>query len=60
MKQSNQSIQNAGANVSKLIWTLLAVCLHLITASASPGWIALLIILNLALSITLIWRDKNG
>jgi hypothetical protein len=60
MKPSDQSIQNAGANVSKIIWTLLAVCLHLITASALPGWIALLIILHLAWSITLIWRDKNG
>lgn len=60
MKQSGQPIPNADTNVSKIIWTLLTVCLHLISAESASGWIVLLIILHLPLSITLIWRDENG
>lgn len=45
---------------TRVVWTVIAMVLHLAGAFSTPGWIAVLIILHLVWSITSIWRDTHG
>jgi hypothetical protein len=44
----------------KIVWTVIAVVLHLVGAFSVSGWIAFFILLHLVCSITIIWRDTHG